>query len=90
MRSMGEMTDHSSEWSEKLKDVRSKLTSFLPARDAFRLFEHYSAHVDARRGVGLNRREARTYRKLMEFEETLLLWEEMRVNSFSRPNQTIL
>ncbi len=77
--SLGHSPDHCSEWEQKLTEVRRHLRRLLPARAAHALFDYYSSHADARRGLRLESREGRIYRKLIEFEETLLLWEEMKV-----------
>ncbi len=80
---MGQSTDHCSEWPEKIKEVRSLLCKHLPGQVSLRLFEYYSSHASCRRGLDLNSREAKVYRKLVEFEEALLQWEEIRVSTSS-------
>ena len=80
--SLGKDTDHSSEWSQKLSEVRAFLFSNLPLSKASELLELYSFHVKARIGSGLVTPEERAYRKLLEFEETLLQWDEIRVRNY--------
>ena len=70
--------DQDSEWKEKLNEVRAHLCQLLPLDKAFELFELYSCHVNARKGTKHNSVEARTYRKLLELEEAILLWEELQ------------
>ena len=77
--SLGEHTDHCSEWTQKTEEVRTFLFKHLPLEKAAQLNELYLSHVKARIGKGLKTREEKVYRKLLEFEETLLLWEELRV-----------
>ena len=77
---MGKTTDHSSEWPEKLSEVRQVLFSNLPFSKASELYELYSSHVSARRGHKLSRsKEDAAYRKLLEYEEALLQWDELKV-----------
>ena len=64
--------------------MRDILFSNLPLEKASELYELYTCHVKARIGSGLVTQEERTYRKLLEFEETLLQWDEIRVyNGFN-------
>lgn len=86
---MGKCTDHSSQWPEKLQEVRQCLFDHLPFEKAQQLFSFYSTHVNARRGVDLISPDDWTYRKLIELEELLLQWEELRVSSASSLNLDI-
>jgi putative hydrolase of HD superfamily len=58
--------------------VRSCLCRLLPLQKAGEFYELYCCHVDSRRGVKPNSAEARAYRKLLELEEAILLWEEIQ------------
>ena len=53
----------------------------LPLNKAAELFELYSCHVNARKGTKHDSIEARAYRKLLELEEAILLWEELQVSN---------
>ena len=70
--------DQDSEWEHKLSEVRAHLCELLPLAKAAELFELYSCHVNARKGIKPNSVEARAYRKLLELEEAILLWEELQ------------
>ena len=54
------------------------MCELLPLEKASELFELYSCHVNGRRGVKSDCIEARAYRKLLELEEAILLWEELQ------------
>ena len=75
---IGKEPDQNSEWSQKLNEVRKFLCETLPLEKAAELFELYSCHVNGRRGVKSDCIEARAYRKLLELEEAILLWEEIQ------------
>ena len=81
--SFGKSTDQSSSWTEKLQEVRETLFHHLPFEVAVKLFDLYKGHVNARRGLNLATEQDFAYRKLIEFEETLLEWEELRVSNLS-------
>ena len=76
---MGTNTDHSSQWPEKLAEIKSILFKSLPLAVAAEMYDLYQAHVSARRGIPSPSREEQVYRKLLEFEESLLMWIEMKV-----------
>ena len=75
-----QVPDQDSEWEDKLREVRNHLCELLPLNKAAELFELYSCHVNARKGTKHDSIEARAYRKLLELEEAILLWEELQVN----------
>lgn len=78
--SLGTDTDHCSEWPAKLLEVRQSLFKNLPFSKATELYDLYLTHVNARRGnLGLRSEEDRVYRKILEFEEALLMFEELKV-----------
>ena len=78
---MGESsTDQTSEWKEKLAEVKSKLKAMLPLEKADKLYGLYEMHVRARRGVKAKNETEFVYRKILEFEEVLLQWEELKVS----------
>merc|ERR1719411_667543 len=78
LNSFGKEPDQDSEWEHKLSEVRAHLCELLPLAKAAELFELYSCHVNARKGIKPNSVEARAYRKLLELEEAILLWEELQ------------
>jgi len=75
---IGKAPDQNSEWEQKLGEVRSFLCQVLPLDKAAHFFELYSCHVNGRRGMPPDCIEARAYRKLLELEESILLWEEVQ------------
>jgi len=92
--SLGKSTDDCSEWPDKLNEVAEQLREQLPPLQSAcsTLLGRYHEHVFARRrgpiteeeealaAVDEAEMEALTYRKLLEFEESLLLSEELRVS----------
>ncbi len=88
--SMGKEADQNSEWEDKLREVRETLCRLLPLNKASEFYELYCAHVDGRRGVRPNSIEARAYRKLLELEEVILLWEETQKEGGSSSTANIL
>ena len=62
-------------------EVRNFLCQVLPLDKAAHFFELYSCHVNGRRGIPPDCIEARAYRKLLELEEAILLWEEVQKES---------
>ena len=87
---MGKEADQTSEWEQKLNEVRKILCKLLPLQKASEFYELYCAHVDGRRGVRPNSLEARAYRKLLELEEVLLLWEESQKEDGSDDTRLLL
>ena len=85
----GKEPDQDSEWEDKLNEVRKHLCDLLPLEKAAELFELYSCHVNARKGVKHNSIEGRAYRKLLELEEAILLWEEMQKEDDDEKNGDI-
>ena len=79
-----QVPDQDSEWEDKLREVRNHLCELLPLNKAAELFELYSCHVNARKGTKHDSIEARAYRKLLELEEAILLWEELQVSDRSK------
>ena len=59
-------------------EVREFLCSSLPLKKAAEFYELYCCHVNSRRGCPPSSTEARAYRKLLELEEAILLWEELQ------------
>ena len=76
--SLGNGNDENSTWQEKLNDVRKILTELLPLQKAAKLYDLFLIHVNARRGVEAICPEEKAYRKLLELEEALLVWEELQ------------
>lgn len=76
--SIGKEPDQNAEWAEKLSEVRQFLCQNLSLEKASELFELYVGHVNGRRGVKPDSINARAYRKLLELEEAILLWEELQ------------
>ena len=76
--SIGKAPDQNAEWSEKLDEVRRFLTENLTLDKASELFGLYVSHVNGRRGVKPDSIDSRAYRKLLELEEAILLWEELQ------------
>ena len=62
----------------------------LPLDKASFLFELYYCHVDGRRGVQPDCKEARAYRKLLELEEAILLWEEVKKEDKSASTRSLV
>ena len=78
LTSLGNGNDENSTWQEKLNDVRKILTELLPLQKAAKLYDLFLIHVNARRGVEATCPEEIAYRKLLELEEALLVWEELQ------------
>ena len=76
--SLGRETDENATWEGKLNDVRQILTDLLPLEKAAKLYDLFVIHVKARRGLEPASQEERVYRKLLELEEALLIWEELQ------------
>ncbi|TRY73879.1 hypothetical protein TCAL_15740 [Tigriopus californicus] len=88
--SLGSHTDDGSVWATKLREVRGILFESMSLSKACELFDHYETHVSARRGLPPNSDEERIYRNLLEFEEALLLWEELKKEGENPPIQDLL
>ena len=78
LTSLGRETDENATWEGKLNDVRQVLTDLLPLEKAAKLYDLFVIHVKARRGLEPASQEERVYRKLLELEEALLIWEELQ------------
>lgn len=78
LTSLGKETDQNSTWADKLKEVRRILSELLPPKLAAKLYDLYVIHVSARRGLPPKNQEEKVYRKLLEMEEALLVWEEFQ------------
>ena len=76
--SLGNENDENSTWQEKLNDVRKLLIELLPLKQAAKFYDLFLMHVKARRGIEPTCPEEQAYRKLLELEEALLIWEELR------------
>ena len=76
--SLGKETDENSTWQGKLKEVRKVLTDLLPLEKAAKFYDLFLLHVNARRGIEPTCPEDKAYRKLLELEEALLIWEELQ------------
>jgi len=88
--SIGKEADQDSEWEQKLLEVREFLCQTLPLHNAAEFYELYSCHVNSRRGCLPNSTEARAYRKLLELEEAILLWEELQKEEGSKDTSILL
>nr|ACO15670.1 HD domain-containing protein 2 [Caligus clemensi] len=73
----GSKTDQNSQWTAKLKEVKSELFRLLPFNKAVELFDMYSFHVAARMGQNSSSRLGAGYRGILEVEEALLQTEEL-------------
>ena len=78
LTSLGNETDENSGWKEKLIEVRQILMDLLPLKQAAKLYDLFLIHVNARRGIEPTCQEDRVYRKILELEESLLIWEELQ------------
>ena len=76
--SLGCENDENSTWQDKLNDVRKVLLELLPLKKAAKFYDLFLIHVKSRRGVEPNCPEETAYRKLLELEEALLIWEELQ------------
>ena len=76
--SLGNENDENATWQEKLTDVRKILLELLPLQQASKLYDLFLIHVQARRGMEPTCPEEKVYRKLVELEEALLIWEELQ------------
>ena len=76
--SMGNENDENSTWQDKLNDVRKVLIELLPLKQAAKFYDLFLIHVKSRRGIEPTCPEEQAYRKLLELEEALLIWEELQ------------
>ena len=76
--SLGSENDENATWQDKINDVRKILMNLLPLKEAAKLYDLFLIHVKARRGAEPSSPEEKAYRKLLELEEALLIWEELQ------------
>ena len=76
--SLGNENDENSTWQQKLNEVRKVLIELLPLKQAAKFYDLFLIHVKSRRGVEPTCPEEKAYRKLLELEEALLIWEELQ------------
>ena len=74
----GSENDENATWQDKISDVHKILINLLPLKKASKLYDLFLIHVKARRGVEPTSPEEKAYRKLLELEEALLIWEELQ------------
>jgi len=73
------MGTHAETWDEKFDQVRKILFELLPFETAARFVDLYRIHITSKKGkVQTEDRIELTYRKIVQLEEFILYWEEMR------------
>ena len=90
LTSVGSRTDQCSEWKDKLAEVRAYLLARLPLEKAAELYELFLTHANCRRKKSFLRdSDEDVYARLLEFEEALLMQEELRREGETLPANAV-